>query len=172
MTARWQRVLGDQLCDAAHWANIEPGPLVEQAQAVQAAVKSGNPRELDKLLRTLCPAEMWDWPAYFAYADEQEEKATRIRMVAVLANRITRDAHWNERMPQLLENTESHPVWQFRTVADGRDPEECADVAGKTERFDSAFWQSNSPANCDRVYCRCTIRAYRIDETPVNLHGH
>lgn len=135
-----------------------------QTRAVQDAIDSGELRQLDKLLRSLCPAAMWDWPTYFTYADAVKEKPTRIRMVAALAHRLLRDDHWAWRMPQMLEAIELHSLWQFRPAGNSRDHPDCAALSCRTERFDSEFWQNNHPANCARVYCRCSIRSYRFDE--------
>lgn len=158
------QVLKESLSKAAAWAHIDAEPLVALSAEVQAAINSGNPRELDQLLRTVCPADMWPWPAYTEYALRVNEKPSRIRMVAALCHRIMRDAHWAEHMPELLAGSDRRPLWQFRDCGDGRDPEACEDLSGTTERFDSAFWQANNPAHCDQVMCRCSIRAYRLDE--------
>ncbi len=158
MTARWQLPLTDRLYLAAQWAHIDPAPLVGQAGAVQSAIDSGSQRELDQLLRNLCPTDMWDWPAYLAHADDQEEKPTRIRMVAALAHRLLRDDHWANRIPQMLESKDRHPRWQFRDCGDSRDPPACQKLSGRIERFDAEFWQTTSPAVCERVACRCAIR--------------
>lgn len=160
----WTHSLSEQLHKAAEWANVSPAQLMAQADAITAALDSGNPRQLDRLLRAICPADMWNWSAYMAYAQEFGEKPTRIRMVAALANRLMRDDHWAQRMPQLLENLENRPLWQFRAVGDSRDPPACTKLTGRTERFDSPFWATHSPARCERVRCRCTIRAYGIKE--------
>lgn len=160
----WAHSLSEQLRKAAEWANVDTAQLLTQADAITAALDSGRPRELDRLLRTICPADMWDWPAYAAYAEEAHEKPTRIRMVAALEHRLMRDDHWARHMPQLLANLENRPLWQFRAVDDGQDPPECKQLSGRVERFDSEFWQSHGPTTCDKVRCRCTIRAYRLDE--------
>lgn len=70
-------------------------------------------------------------------------------------------------MPQLLANTDRRPQWQFRVVGDGRDPAGCVPHHGRIERYDSAFWKANNPANCANPTCRCTIRAYSLDEVAV-----
>jgi hypothetical protein len=157
-----------ELLRAAEWANIDPGSLTGRAEAIAAALDSGSSRELDRLLRTVCPDQMWDWPAYTAYANRVSEKPTRLRMVAALAHRILRDDNWSRRMPQLIANLDNRPLWQFRAVGDSRDPPACAKHSGRTERFYSEFWQLHNPAACNEVFCRCTIRAYgqkEFDET-------
>ena len=156
--------LNESLRKAAAWANVDAAPLVALSAVVQAAIDSGSPRELDQLLRTVCPAEMWDWPAYAEYAQRINEKPTRIRMVAAFGHRILRGDHWARRLPQLMLNISRRPLWSFRIAGDRRDPPECVALAGTTERFDSAFWQANNPAHCDQVMCRCSIRAYGLDE--------
>lgn len=167
MNPRWQLPLHDRLDQAAQWAQIDPAPLLAQAAAIAASFDTGNPRVLDGLLRTICPADMWDWPAYTAYAKRVDEKPTRLRMVAALAHRFQVDAHWSERIPQLLQNIDFRPLWQFRACGDSRDPPACRKLSGRTERFDAAFWQTQNPSECDRVICRCSIRAYRLDEKPM-----
>lgn len=77
-------------------------------------------------------------------------------------DKARRQAHWRERMPQLLANVERRPYWQFRTADDGRDNAACQADHGRIERHDSEFWQRRSPAKCRRVDCRCTIRAYGL----------
>lgn len=166
MNPRWQLPLHDRLDQAAQWAQIDPAALVAQSVAIAASFDTGNPRVLDGLLRTICPAEMWDWPAYMAHAKRVDEKPTRLRMVAVLAHRIERDAMWSQRLPQLLDNQEYRPLWQFRDCGDSRDPPACRKLSGRTARFDAAFWQTQNPSECDQIICRCAIRAYRLDETP------
>ena len=154
----------ERLRKIALWANVDPGPFVVQADAIMAAFDAGSPRELDYLLRTMCPEDMWDWPAYAAYAQEFGEKPTRIRMVAALAHRVMRDIHWAQRMPQLLANLAYRPLWQFRPAGDAHEHPACKNLSGRVERFDSEFWQTHGPTICDKVRCRCTIRAYGIEE--------
>ena len=111
-----QLSLTERLALAAQWAHIEPAPLMAQAHNVQVAINSGSTRELDKLLRALCPIEMWDWPAYAAASVYLREKPTRIRMVAALAHRLLRDDHWVNRVPQMNQNVRHRPIWQLRAV--------------------------------------------------------
>jgi hypothetical protein len=160
----WLTTLADRLRLIAQWANIDPAPLVEQASAVTTAIDSGSPRELDRLLRTLCPDQIWDWPAYMEYTTRVGEKPTRIRMVAALAHRIQRDDHFSLRIPQLLRNIDNRPLWQFRAAGDSLDLPACTKLTGCTERHDSDFWKTNNPAECEHVMCRCTIRAYGVME--------
>lgn len=75
-----------------------------------------------------------------------------------------RRAHWRDRMPQLLANVDRRPYWQFRTVDDGRDNPACQAEHGRVERYDSEFWRRQNPANCQRNDCRCTIRAYGLQD--------
>jgi len=77
-------------------------------------------------------------------------------------DKAMRNEHWAHRMPQLLANVDRRPYWQFRTVDDGRDPPACQVHHGRIERFDSEFWRLHNPALCERVDCRCTIRAYGL----------
>ena len=78
-----------------------------------------------------------------------------------MAAKHPRADHWAHRLPQLLDNVDARPWWQFRAVDDGRDPPECLAHHGRIERFDSPFWSEHNPAHCARKDCRCTIRAYR-----------
>jgi hypothetical protein len=155
---RWKLNIQKRLCIAATWAHFDPAPLAARSIAIQAAMESGDPRELDQLLRTVCPSEMWHWPEYFEHAKHQETKPTRLRMVAAVANRLMRDDYWAMRIPQLMELTDRHPFWQFRPAGDRADPPPCAEHAGRLERFNSAFWKAHNPAACSLINCRCTIR--------------
>lgn len=170
MTLRWKLPLDDQLQLAAQWAHIDPASLLALTSAIVVACETNNPRVLDSVLRTVCPEKIWDWPEYIAYAERVSDKPTRLRMVAALAHRIERDAMWCQRLPQLVDNQNQRPLWQFRDCGDRRDPPACSKLSARIERFDSEFWQTQNPASCDRVNCRCTIRAYRTDETQMQLN--
>lgn len=80
------------------------------------------------------------------------------------ADKALRQAHWRQRMPQLLANVERRPYWQLRTADDGRDNAACQADHGRVERYDSEFWQRRSPAKCRRTDCRCSIRAYSLQD--------
>lgn len=71
---------------------------------------------------------------------------------------------WNERLPQLLAATDRRPYWQFRSVGDSMDPPSCKALSGRVERFDSEFWRTKAPWMCQRLQCRCTVRACTRDE--------
>ena len=73
-----------------------------------------------------------------------------------------RKEHWANRLPQLLENVDRRPYWQFRVVGAMHDPPACKALDGRIERYDSAFWAQHNPAKCLRRECRCTIRAYGL----------
>lgn len=170
MTPRCQLPLIDRLRLAAQWAHIDPVPLLALRSAIAISCETDNLRALDVVLRTVCPKQLWDWPDYMAYAERVGDKPTRLRMVAALAHRIVRDATWSQRLLQLLDNQEQRPLWQFRDCGDNRDPPACTKLSARIERFDSKFWQTQNPASCDQVTCRCTIRAYRTDETQMQLN--
>lgn len=72
-----------------------------------------------------------------------------------------------ERRDQMLLNTDSRPLWQLRAVGDGDDPKGCAGLAFPVYRWDDPFWEKNSPWVCRKKNCRCSVRAYRLDETPM-----
>jgi hypothetical protein len=155
----------EQLKQTEIWAHLIPTVLTAQTINIKCAVESGSTRELEKLVGSVCPSERWIWPAYETYALRIGNRPTRARMVAALCHRILRDAHWTFRMPQLLANTQRRPLWQFRAAGDSRDPLACKNRTGQVEHFESIFWLNHIPAQCTHVYCRCTIRAYCLDES-------
>lgn len=78
-----------------------------------------------------------------------------------------RRALMKERRAQMLLNTFYRPLWQLRACCDGRDPPSCPGLAYPVYRWDDPFWQKNGPWVCRRQGCRCAVRAYRLDETPM-----
>jgi hypothetical protein len=72
-----------------------------------------------------------------------------------------------ERRDQMLQSKETRPLWQLRAVRDGRDPPSCPGLAYPVLRWDDPFWKTNGPWICQRKNCRCSIRAYGLDETPM-----
>lgn len=84
-------------------------------------------------------------------------------------DRAMRAEHWAYRMEQLLSGTDRRPYWQFRAADDGRDPPDCQKHHGRIERFDANFWKEQSPVDCKRLDCRCTIRAYALRDLTADL---
>lgn len=129
-------------------------------EMLRAALQSGNPRELDRALRPLLPQAVWAWPGYEKWAKRIAEKPTRLRMVGAVVGLLLRKVAEQEHMEQLLANTARRPYWQLRAVGDGADWPACAKASGRVERWDSRYWQRHGPHQCQRVGCRCSLRAY------------
>jgi Phage Mu protein F like protein len=152
------------LAALASWANIDVSLLQANAKAIGQAIQAGDSTQLDRVLRDICPTEAWAWPAYSEYAARTNEKPTRLRMVAAVAHAIERQVMFTDSLAQLMGNVSARPIWQLRAVCDGRDPEECEKLDGQTARYDDQFWLTNGPTQCEKVYCRCSIRAYSPGE--------
>jgi hypothetical protein len=100
-------------------------------------------------------SERWDVALSRKLVAAEKSKPTHRQM---------RKEMWAHRLPQLQESIERRPYWQFRVVGDSRDPPACKALDGRVERHDSEFWQTNAPWVCRREECRCTVRAYTLDE--------
>lgn len=149
----------------AQIAHIDPAPLLAQRAAIKAAIDSGDAAKLNKLIRTLCPSQVWVWPEAQQLLEDQGKRGTRLQMVELVASMLMRQASWAKRLPQMLASIDSRPYWQFRAVGDSRDPSECKALCGRVERYDSSFWLSQAPWQCARAECRCTVRTL----TPAEL---
>lgn len=154
-TKSYAQVLAEWITDACLDKSVV-GPM---SGPLHEACVNGDPRSLDRLLRTLVPAEMWEWPAYYAWAKRVEQKPTRIRMVAAAANMLQSRVTQQIRLAQMLEN-DRYPFWQMRFVGDPGECLECAQHDGRIELSSSAFWKTHGPFVCRHVGCKCSVRAY------------
>jgi hypothetical protein len=79
----------------------------------------------------------------------------------------TRHAIMLERRDQMLRNVARRPLWQLRAVRDGRDPEGCPGLTYPVLPWDDSFWDTQGPWICRRPDCRCSVRAYGLEEIPM-----
>lgn len=145
-------------------AGLDHALIWPAREALRAALASGDSRALDRALRPVLPEAIWPWPGYEKWAKLVGQKPTRLRMVAAAADMLLHKMAAQERMAQLLENTDCRPYWQLRSAGDAADWPACAKATGRIERWDSRYWQTHGPQQCPRVGCRCTIRAYSLQD--------
>jgi hypothetical protein len=72
-----------------------------------------------------------------------------------------------ERRDQMLLNVVRRPLWQLRAVRDGRDPLDCPGLTYPVFQWNDSFWDTQGPWTCKRPDCRCSVRAYGLEETPI-----
>ena len=132
--------------------------------AARVHIESGDPRKLDSMLRTVLPTSCWEWPAYAKWAAMVGERPTRIRMVAAFASTLMKRNSAQIRAAQLIANVDRRPYWELRAVGDGADWPLCRKHDRRVERWDHRFWVKHGPHQCERVGCRCSIRALTPDE--------
>ena len=149
---------------AALKSTIETACLDELAFAsiasdLQAAHEAGDSRATDRLLREGCPADMWDWPEYTAWAEEVGEKPTRLRMVAAMNHHLWHLCSRLDEIDRLKQITDRRPIWQVRAADDGNDPPACAKLNNRSERWDHPFWRTTSRKHIRQCGCRCIVRS-------------
>ncbi|MFM2555070.1 phage minor head protein [Escherichia coli] len=79
------------------------------------------------------------------------------RRLALIYNVNTRVAYNAGRYTQMMNNTDTHPFWQYVAVIDSRTRPEHAKLHLLVFRFDDVFWQTHYPPN--DWECRCRVRA-------------
>lgn len=151
----YAKVLAEWIEDAC----LDKSVLAPMSGPLHQACINGESRSLDRLLRTLVPTEMWEWPGYYAWAKRVEQKPTRIRMVAAAANMLQSRVTQQIRLAQMLEN-DRYPFWQMRAVGGPGDCPDCAQHDGRIELSSSDFWRSHGPVVCRNIGCTCSVRAY------------
>lgn len=71
-----------------------------------------------------------------------------------------------ERREQMLLNIKYRPLWQLRAISPG-DLKNCPGKSFPVYRWDDLFWQKNGPWVCRKAVCKCSVRAYRLDDEPM-----
>lgn len=148
-------------------------PVINQSPGVrQAALYKGTTEDKKELIRYVLyfAAELGQVVrvkkgnsyALFPICSSSQTPETQLLEIAV----TDRQAMMRERRDQMLLNVNQRPVWQLRAVLDGRDPRECAGINYPVFKWDDPFWVRNGPWVCRRENCRCSVRAYRVDEDP------
>ncbi|EHP8367461.1 minor capsid protein, partial [Escherichia coli] len=78
------------------------------------------------------------------------------RRLALIYNVNTRVAYNAGRYTQMMNNTDTHPFWQYVAVMDSRTRPAHSALNGLVFRYDDPFWNTHYPPN--GWNCRCRVR--------------
>ncbi|EEW5644061.1 phage head morphogenesis protein, partial [Escherichia coli] len=127
---------------------------------VQRAIDEGISQK--EFIRTLTPRlQKLGWWGKQVVVDSagnaEEVQLGSPRRLALIYNVNTRVAYNAGRYTQMMNNTDTHPFWQYVAVIDSRTRPEHAKLHLLVFRFDDVFWQTHYPPN--DWECRCRVRA-------------
>ncbi|MCW7140519.1 phage head morphogenesis protein [Escherichia coli] len=126
---------------------------------MQRAVDEGISQKA--FIRTRHPAcKSWDggesrlW--WTAPVTQKKCKLGSPRRLALIYNVNTRVAYNAGRYTQMMNNTDTHPFWQYVAVMDSRTRPAHSALNGLVFRYDDPFWNTHYPPN--GWNCRCRVR--------------
>ncbi|MDR5803412.1 PBECR2 nuclease fold domain-containing protein [Caballeronia sp. LZ001] len=157
---RWQDVAAEAHARAFTVAGVMKIDVLQDVRAaLDDALKSGS--TLQTFKKQLSPVlERKGWLGKGMMVDDEtgEIRGKRItpRRLDTIFRTNMQSAYMAGRYASQLEQTDSHPFWEYVAVLDNRTRPAHRALAGAVYRFDDPFWQTFYPPNGYR--CRCRVR--------------
>ncbi|WP_434083767.1 phage head morphogenesis protein, partial [Escherichia coli] len=89
--------------------------------------------------------------------------AGQSRRLALIYNVNTRVAYNAGRYTQMMNNTDTHPFWQYVAVMDSRTRPAHSALNGLVFRYDDPFWNTHYPPTAGTVAAVSAIVSGRLD---------
>ena len=126
---------------------------------VDRAVHDGIMRQ--EFTRTLAPRlqKLGWWGKQIVVDSDGNAEEVQLgspRRLALIYNVNTRVAYNAGRYTQMMNNTDTHPFWQYVAVMDSRTRPSHSALNGLVFRYDDPFWNTHYPPN--GWNCRCRVR--------------
>lgn len=126
---------------------------------VQRAIDEGISQK--EFIRTLTPRlqKLGWWGKQIVVDSDGNAEEVQLgspRRLALIYNVNTRVAYNAGRYTQMMNNTDTHPFWQYVAVMDSRTRPSHSALNGLVFRYDDPFWKTHYPPN--GWNCRCRVR--------------